>query len=349
MTDTNTPDAVQIGRNAAAEAVGGGGYWPKANIRDGRRDSIVEVRFAILGARAMQDAMAAPEPSGWIVGNGAGDKWRCWDDTGIPTWTRDRNEATRYARRKDAEDVHREDEDVWQVVPYALEPAGAQEGAEPRGCPTPGACSCPAATPAPDADVAGLVEQIAQWLHDEVEYPDPHFPDYHWPEHPDDTGQREDGWLHIVPKDTQAQFRDIARRLATFVDRKTASALTALQEEVARLTRDNRDLQKIADDLGRAVQAHADEEARATAAEAEAAALRAEAFPEALRGHTFVVQHNPNCPSPWLVRLPGKSGRIDLKPYGHTFPPVKHETDDILGFGKTLDDAARAALSAREG
>ena len=86
-------------------------------------------------------------------------------------------------------------------------------------------------------------------------------------------------------------------------------------------------------------------EARATTAEAEAAALRAEAFPEDLRGHTFVVQHNPNCPSPWLVRLPGKSGRIDLKPYGHTFPPVKHETDDILGFGKTLDAAARAALA----
>ena len=82
---------------------------------------------AILGARAMQAAMPAPDPSGWIVGNADGDKWRRWDEAGIPIWTRDRNEATRYARRKDAEDVHREDEDVWRVVPSAI----AREGTAP--------------------------------------------------------------------------------------------------------------------------------------------------------------------------------------------------------------------------
>lgn len=60
---------------------------------------------------------------------------------------------------------------------------------------------------------------------------------------------------------------------------------------------------------------------------------------------TFAVQHNPNCPSPWLVRLPGK-GPIDMKPYGDALRLVRHETGDILGFGKTLDDAARAALSS---
>lgn len=87
------------------------------------------------------------------------------------------------------------------------------------------------AIPAPAADAAELVERLAQWLHDEVDYPDPHFPNYHWPEHPDDTGQREGGWLHIIPKDTQAQFRDIARRLATFIDKTTADALEALQAE----------------------------------------------------------------------------------------------------------------------
>ena len=57
------------------------------------------------------------------------------------------------------------------------------------------------------------IEALAQWLHDEVDYPDPDFPNHSWPEHPDDTGQRCDGWLKIIPKNVQEQFRDIAKRL----------------------------------------------------------------------------------------------------------------------------------------
>jgi len=59
---------------------------------------------------------------------------------------------------------------------------------------------------------------------------------------------------------------------------------------------------------------------------------------------TFVVQHNPNCPSPWLVRLPGK-GPIDMLPYGDGLGIVAHQTGDFLGFGKTFEEAARAALA----
>lgn len=72
------------------------------------------------------------------------------------------------------------------------------------------------AAPSGQATLEGVdrVERLAQWLHDEVDYPDPDFPNYSWPDHPDDTGQRGDGWLKIVPKDVQEQFRDIARRLA---------------------------------------------------------------------------------------------------------------------------------------
>lgn len=54
---------------------------------------------------------------GWIVGNGAGTAWRVWRD-GFPEWTEQRDVATRYARREDAEAVHREDEDAWIVIPY---------------------------------------------------------------------------------------------------------------------------------------------------------------------------------------------------------------------------------------
>lgn len=58
---------------------------------------------------------------------------------------------------------------------------------------------------------------------------------------------------------------------------------------------------------------------------------------------TFAVQHNPNCPSPWLVRLPGRSLFIDLKPYS-SITSQDDVTGDILGFGKTFAEAADAAL-----
>jgi hypothetical protein len=74
----------------------------------------------------------------------------------------------------------------------------------------------------------------------------------------------------------------------------------------------------------------------------EIAAIR-EVLPPELLKLTFAIQHNPNCPSPWLVRLPGKSGAIDMKPYGDPLGLVRHQTGDILGFGKTLEEAARAA------
>ncbi|MGO8242996.1 hypothetical protein [Rhizobium johnstonii] len=70
----------------------------------------------------------------------------------------------------------------------------------------------------------------------------------------------------------------------------------------------------------------------------------AERFPTELLTLTFAVQHNPNCPSPWLVRLPG-NGPIDMLPYGDPLGRVRHQTGDILGFGKTFGEAARVALS----
>lgn len=57
------------------------------------------------------------------------------------------------------------------VLVYAPEPATPQEGAEPRGCPTPGACSCPP-TPAPEArlertkKIARTPEELALVLAD---------------------------------------------------------------------------------------------------------------------------------------------------------------------------------------
>lgn len=74
------------------------------------------------------------------------------------------------------------------------------------------------------AATSEAVEWLAQWLHDEVEWPNPDFPCDNWPEHPDDTGQSVDGHLNIIPADTQEQFRTIARRLLTAFPRSRENA-----------------------------------------------------------------------------------------------------------------------------
>jgi hypothetical protein len=51
----------------------------------------------------------------------------------------------------------------------------------------------------------------------------------------------------------------------------------------------------------------------------------------------YWIQYNPNCPMSFLVRLVGKGqNHIDGKYYD--------QTKDILGFGRTLDEAAQNAL-----
>ena len=60
-------------------------------------------------------------------------------------------------------------------------------------------------------------------------------------------------------------------------------------------------------------------------------------IPEELLEKTFVIEYNPNCPSPWLVRLNGRSAIIDKKPY--------HRTNDRLGFGKTVEEAYKDAIA----
>lgn len=284
-------DPVRVAREAAAEVICAGvGCLDEARrqILAGEWDRDPRVEKIILGARAMQAAGAgvrvkalewnpfrAETPWGYYqIDDCTGD-----DLKGRPPfllsgrWVDNSRHATLHDARAAAQAHHD------RLVLSTLSPAGPQEGATFDPALSPGMTDMmvpPEAnplppTPAPAADVAGLVEQIAQWLHDEVEYPDPNFPHYHWPEHPDDTGQREGGWLNILPKDIQEQFRDIARRLATFIDRKTASTIEALQAEVAR--KDAR-IAEYEEHRQKLHAARAASEARATAAEAEAAAWR---------------------------------------------------------------------------
>ena len=66
-------------------------------------------------------------------------------------------------------------------------------------------------------------------------------------------------------------------------------------------------------------------------------------IPEWLLKETFVVQHNPNCPKPFLVRLCGYcKGKIDLKPYMGPEP----QTHDALGGGLDIEEAALNAKLA---
>ncbi len=59
---------------------------------------------------------------------------------------------------------------------------------------------------------------------------------------------------------------------------------------------------------------------------------------------TYEIQHNPNCRSPFLLRLPGPKGILDHLPYRGS----DNLTQDILGFGKTLAEALEKALETRE-
>ncbi len=59
----------------------------------------------------------------------------------------------------------------------------------------------------------GLVDQIAQWLHDEAALPDP-FMGRSWPLHDADTGAREGGGhVKLVPMDLVEEYRNVVRRM----------------------------------------------------------------------------------------------------------------------------------------
>lgn len=61
-------------------------------------------------------------------------------------------------------------------------------------------------------------------------------------------------------------------------------------------------------------------------------------IPDWLLQKTFAVQHNPNCPSMFCVRLVGRgTGSLDYE-----IPSV---TKDALGYGKTIEEAAENARS----
>jgi hypothetical protein len=52
---------------------------------------------------------------------------------------------------------------------------------------------------------------------------------------------------------------------------------------------------------------------------------------------TWSLRHNPNCPSPYEVRMCGrKAGRIN------------YDQGDLIGYGKTLAEALENVLAKRE-
>lgn len=54
---------------------------------------------------------------------------------------------------------------------------------------------------------------------------------------------------------------------------------------------------------------------------------------------TYVVQHSPNCPSPFLVRLVGyRKGVIDML--------LPRQSGDAIGYGKSLSEAAANAMDS---
>jgi hypothetical protein len=99
-----------------------GEYGVRLSSADQDDHNVYEFFSALEDANAALAALSLPPlgegEAGWIVGNGAGTMWRKWTGLG-PTWTDSRDQATRYARRQDAEAVHEADEDAWTVELYA--------------------------------------------------------------------------------------------------------------------------------------------------------------------------------------------------------------------------------------
>lgn len=60
-----------------------------------------------------------------------------------------------------------------------------------------------------------------------------------------------------------------------------------------------------------------------------------------LNGLTYQIEHSPNCPSPFLLRIvtPGM-GILDKLP--------THETQDIFAYGKTLEEAVAQVFMTLE-
>jgi hypothetical protein len=92
-------------------------------VRDRWKPEIDAGTALILAYEAAKPASGSGEQAGWIVTNAEGDKFRTWDQ--VPVWTSDREIATRYARREDAERAHAEDEDAWCIVECTTPPAPA--------------------------------------------------------------------------------------------------------------------------------------------------------------------------------------------------------------------------------
>lgn len=87
-----------------------------------------------LSARIASLESGQPVESGWLVENGrAGDalRYRTWRN-GMPDWTADHNEATRYCRRVDAERAHAEDDGAQRIVEHQWLTASAQEAQEDK-------------------------------------------------------------------------------------------------------------------------------------------------------------------------------------------------------------------------
>lgn len=96
-------------------------------MTDGDGPGYGSIKRLALALASLSAAKPVPvDAGGWIVLSGDGKRYRTWKN-GWSAWTEVRDEATRYARREDAEAVHAEDEDAWTIVPYRY-PAPAPEG-----------------------------------------------------------------------------------------------------------------------------------------------------------------------------------------------------------------------------
>lgn len=78
-------------------------------------------------------------------------------------------------------------------------------------------CCAPPPQPTQEGGWRPDAEELAKFLHDEIDLPDK-FVGRQWPLHDDDDGYRGDGgYVKLQPKDVVEHYRDAAKRLAIFI------------------------------------------------------------------------------------------------------------------------------------
>lgn len=103
---------------------------PTMRVRAGGAADALLGLFRVFGfalpSMAVDKPLTGQITAGWVIADATGKRFRAWQDGGA-VWVDDPALATYYARRKDAEAVHLDDDAAWRVLPMPVPQADTAE------------------------------------------------------------------------------------------------------------------------------------------------------------------------------------------------------------------------------